>query len=68
MCSGYRLVPFVERGQAIWLPCLAAVLDGMKRFLENVGTGFGLLLGTLSTCCMILVLELVYMVAMVKPI
>ena len=26
----------------------------MKRFLENVGTGFGLLLGMLSTCCMIL--------------
>lgn len=67
-------VPSFEREQAICATRRgAAVLsplcsDGMKRFLENVGTGFGLLLGMLSTCCMILFLELVYMVAMVKPI
>ena len=67
-------VPFVRaggsylcyrRGAAVLSPLCS---DGMKRFLENVGTGFGLLLGMLSTCCMILFLELVYMVAMVKPI
>ena len=67
-------VPFVRAGASyLCYKAGAAVLsplcsDGMKRFLENVGTGFGLLLGMLSTCCMILFLELVYMVAMVKPI
>ena len=40
----------------------------MKRFLENVGTGFCLLLGMLSAACTILYLELVYAVAMVKPL
>ena len=63
-------VPFVRAGASyLCYKAGAAVLsplcsDGMKRFLENVGTGFGLLLGMLSTCCMILFLELVYMVAM----
>lgn len=67
-------VPFVRAGAGyLCYKAGAAVLsplcsDGLKRFLENVGTGFGLLLGMLSTCCMILFLELVYMVAMVKPI
>lgn len=40
----------------------------LRQLLEGVGTGFGLLLGMLSTCCLILYLELVYVVAMVKPI
>ena len=66
-------VPFVRAGASYLcykagLPYSPLCSDGMKRFLENVGTGFGLLLGMLSTCCMILFLELVYMVAMVKPI
>lgn len=68
------LVPFIRAGAGyLCYKAGAAVLsplcsDGLKRFLENVGTGFGLLLGMLSTCCTILFLELVYVVAMVKPI
>lgn len=63
--SGSKLFVLQGGGLAVLSPLCS---DGMKRFLENVGTGFGLLLGMLSTCCMILFLELVYMVAMVKPI
>ena len=67
-------VPFVRAGAGyLCYKAGAAVLsplcsDGMKRFLENVGTGFGLLLGMLGTCCMILFLEFIYVVAMVKTI
>ena len=38
-----------KAGAAVLSPLCS---DGMERFLENVGTGFGLLLGMLSTCCM----------------
>ena len=68
------LVPFLragasylcyKAGAAVLSPLCSASLRGL---LEGVGTGFGLLLGMLSTCCLVLYLELVYVVAMVKPI
>nr|WP_297172260.1 hypothetical protein [uncultured Agathobaculum sp.] len=68
------LVPFLRAGASyLCYKVGAAVLSplcsgGLKQMLEGVGTGFGLLLGMLSTCCLILYLELVYVVAMVKPI
>ncbi|MFQ9126713.1 MAG: hypothetical protein ACLR4Z_07880 [Butyricicoccaceae bacterium] len=42
--------------------------DSLRRLLSGIGTGFGLLLGMLSAACTILYLELVYAVAMVKPL
>jgi stage III sporulation protein AE len=67
-------VPFLQAGASyLCYKVGAAVLsplcsNGLQRFLERVGAGFGLLLGMLSTCCIILYLELVYVIAMVKPI
>ena len=68
------LVPFVRAGASyLCYKAVAAVLSplcagSLRQLLEGVGTGFGLLLGMLGTCCLILYLELVYVVAMVKPI
>lgn len=68
------LVPFLRAGAGyLCYKAGAAVLsplcpDGLRQLLGGVGTGFGLLLGMLSTCCLILYLELVYVVAMVKPV
>ena len=68
------LVPFLRAGASyLCYKAGAAVLSplcsgSLRQMLEGVGTGFGLLLGMLSTCCLILYLELVYVVAMVKPI
>ena len=68
------LVPFMRAGASyLCYKAGAAVLSplcsgSLRQLLEGVGTGFGLLLGMLSTCCLILYLELVYVVAMVKPI
>lgn len=68
------LLPFVRVGASyLCYKAGAAVLsplcaNSLRQLLEGVGTGFGLLLGMLSTCCLILYLELVYVVAMVKPI
>lgn len=68
------LIPFVRAGASyLCYKAGAAVLSplcsgSLRQLLESVGTGFGLLLGMLSTCCLILYLELVYVVAMVKPI
>lgn len=68
------LVPFVRAGASyLCYKAGAAVLSplcagSLRQLLEGVGTGFGLLLGMLGTCCLILYLELVYVVAMVKPI
>ena len=68
------LVPFLRAGASyLCYKAGAAVLSplcsgSLRQLLEGVGTGFGLLLGMLSTCCLILYLELVYVVAMVKPI
>ena len=68
------LVPFVRAGASyLCYKAGAAVLSplcsgSLRQMLEGVGTGFGLLLGMLGTCCLILYLELVYVVAMVKPI
>ncbi len=68
------LVPFLRAGMSyLCYKAGAAVLSplcagSLRQLLEGVGTGFGLLLGMLSTCCLILYLELVYVVAMVKPI
>ncbi len=68
------IVPFIKAGasylcykaaSAVFSPLCSS---GLKKLLENVGTGFGLLLGMLGACCMILYLELVYVVAMVKPV
>ena len=68
------LVPFVRAG-ASYLCYKAGVVvlsplcaGSLRQLLGGVGTGFGLLLGMLGTCCLILYLELVYVVAMVKPI
>ncbi len=66
------LVPFLRAGASyLCYKAGAAVLSplcsgSLRQLLEGVGTGFGLLLGMLSTCCLILYLELVYVVAMVK--
>lgn len=68
------LLPFLRVGASyLCYKAGAAVLSplcagGLRQLLGSVGTGFGLLLGMLSTCCLILYLELVYVVAMVKPI
>ena len=68
------LVPFLRAGASyLCYKAGAAVLSplcsgSLRQLLEGVGTGFGLLLGMLGTCCLILYLELVYVVAMVKPI
>lgn len=68
------LLPFLRVGASyLCYKAGAAVLSplcegGLRQLLDSVGTGFGLLLGMLSTCCLILYLELVYVVAMVKPI
>ena len=78
------LVGLALLGLVLWFVCGALVLfadsavlslglvgfvqGGLRQLLGGVGTGFGLLLGMLSTCCLILYLELVYVVAMVKPI
>lgn len=68
------LLPFLRVGTSyLCYKAGAAVLSplcagGLRQLLDSVGTGFGLLLGMLSTCCLILYLELVYVVAMVKPI
>lgn len=68
------LVPFLRAGASyLCYRTGAAVLsplcsNSLRRLLESVGTGFGLLLGMLGACCMILYLELVYVVAMVKPV
>ena len=68
------LIPFLRVGASyLCYKAGAAVLsplcsNSLRQMLEGVSTGFGLLLGMLSTCCLILYLELVYVVAMVKPI
>lgn len=68
------LVPFLRAGASyLCYRAGAAVLSplcsaNLRQLLGAIGTGFGLLLGMMSTCCMILYLELVYVVAMVKPI
>ena len=68
------MIPFVRVGASyLCYKAGAAVLSplcsgSLRQLLDSVGTGFGLLLGMLSTCCLILYLELVYVVAMVKPI
>lgn len=68
------LIPFLRAGASyLCYKAGAAVLSplcsgSLRQLLEGVGTGFGLLLGMLSTCCLILYLELVYVVAMVKPV
>lgn len=68
------LVPFLRAGACyLCYRAGAAVLSplcskSIGNLLAGVGTGFGLLLGMLSTCSVILYLELVYVVAMVKPI
>lgn len=68
------LVPFLQAGASyLCYRAGAAILSplcsgNLRRLLENIGAGFGLLLGMLGACCMILYLELVYMVAMVKPV
>ena len=72
----YRFLDIRSGGLAIYGGVIGAVLGmliytrvrKLKIFPFLDLTGFGLLLGMLSTCCMILFLELVYMVAMVKPI
>ncbi len=68
------LAPFVRAGACyLCFKAGAALLsplcsDSLKRLLSGIGTGFGLLLGMLSAACTILYLELVYAVAMVKPL
>ena len=68
------LVPFLQAGASyLCYRAGAAILSplcsgNLRRLLENIGAGFGLLLGMLGACCMILYLELVYVVAMVKPV
>lgn len=67
------LSPFLRAGASyLCYKAGAAVLaplctGGLRQLMAGVGTGFGLLLGMLSTCCLILYLELVYVVAMVGP-
>ena len=68
------LAPFVRAGACyLCFKAGAALLaplcpDSLRRLLAGIGTGFGLLLGMLSAACTILYLELVYAVAMVKPL
>ena len=68
------LAPFVRAGACyLCFKACAALLsplcsDSLRRLLSGIGTGFGLLLGMLSAACTILYLELVYAVAMVKPL
>lgn len=68
------IVPFLRAGVSyLCYKAGAGVLSplcssSLRQMLDGVGTGFGMLLGMLSTCCLILYLELVYVVAMVKPI
>ncbi len=68
------IVPFIKAGASYLCYKAASALfsplcsGSLKKLLENVGTGFGLLLGMLGAGCMILYLELVYVVAMVKPV
>jgi len=68
------LAPFLQAGASyLCYRAGAAILSplcsgSLRRLLENIGAGFGLLLGMLGACCMILYLELVYVVAMVKPV
>lgn len=68
------IVPFLRAGAGyLCYRAGAAVLSplcssGLRRLLESVGAGFGLLLGMLGASCMILYLELVYLVAVVKPV
>lgn len=68
------LAPFVRAGACyLCFKAGAALLaplcpDSLRRLLSGIGTGFGLLLGMLSAACTILYLELVYAVAMVKPL
>lgn len=56
---------FYRIGAAVFSPLCSKNMEGL---LSGVGTGFGLLLGMLSTCSMILYFELVYVIAMVKPV
>lgn len=68
------LAPFLRAGACcLCFKAGAALLsplcsDGLRRLLSGIGTGFSLLLGMLGASCTILYLELVYAVAMVKPI
>lgn len=68
------LAPFLRAGASYLLYKAGSALlsplcsGGLRALLESIGTGYGLLLGMLSACCMILYLELVYVIAMVKPI
>lgn len=68
------LVPFLRAGASYLLYKAGAALlsplcsSSLRALLESIGTGYGLLLGMLSACCMIFYLELVYVIAMVKPI
>ena len=66
--------PFVRAGACYLCFKAGAALsplcsDSLRRLLSGIGfLGFGLLLGMLSAACTILYLELVYAVAMVKPL
>lgn len=66
-------LPFVRIGAGYLCYRMGAALlsplctGKLGKLLGGMGAGFGLLLGMLSTGCMILYLELVYVVAMVKP-
>ena len=68
------LAPFLRAGASYLLYKAGAALlsplcsGSLRALLESIGTGYGLLLGMLSACCMIFYLELVYVIAMVKPI
>ena len=68
------LAPFVRAGACCLCFKLGAALlsplcsDSLRRLLSGIGSGFALLLGMLGASCTILYLELVYAVAMVKPI
>ena len=75
VCSGYLLCAVRSSGSKLFVlqgggsRTLAAVLgrhEAVPRKRKPASSPA--LLGMLSTCCMILFLELVYMVAMVKPI
>lgn len=68
------LAPFIRAGACCLCFKLGAALlsplcsDSLRRLLSGIGSGFALLLGMLGASCTILYLELVYAVAMVKPI
>ena len=68
------LAPFVRAGACCLCFKLGAALlsplcsASLRRLLSGIGSGFALLLGMLGASCTILYLELVYAVAMVKPI